>query len=68
MTTIDNIPHVCTNCRERHNMCKYDYTSNNCEHFVIGKCYICSIRNDEEANMLCFAEDMSGHGCPNFKE
>ena len=46
-------------------MCGYDYMADNCEHFVIGKCFVCANKNKEE---LCQAEDMSGFPCCNFIE
>ena len=63
--TMSEIRRICTNCAIRHDMCGYDYMTDNCENFVIGKCFICANRDKEE---LCQAEDMSGFPCRNFKK
>ena len=62
---MNEIKRICYNCAIRHDMCGYDYMTDDCEHFVIGKCFICVNRHNEE---LCQAEDMSGFPCRNFKE
>ena len=54
---------ICINCALRHNICGYDYMTESCEYFEIGKCFICANKNNKE---LCQAEDMSGYGCNNF--
>ena len=72
--------HECIDCRKRHDGCTYfkefEFISDNfkhqvdCPYFVIGKCFVCKHRNmiGAEYNDICYAEDMSGHGCPNFAE
>ena len=63
---IDNVVHDCSNCALRHNMCGYEPPKKNeeCSHFEIGKCFICSLRFEEG---MCYAEDWSGYNCPNYK-
>ena len=62
--------HTCTNCDLRHEMCGHDFNTDNCEFFVIGKCFRCKMAGipHNECSDICRAEDMSGYGCPNFIE
>ena len=66
MINNEEIIHNCINCAERHNLCPYD-ASDNCQHFVLGKCFRCKYNGSKPVPGICYATDKSGWPCNNFK-
>lgn len=76
--SISEIPHICTYCDLRHEMCGFPvpYNNNPCRHFVLGGCFTCKLggydgakdENIAEGKPCVYAMVYDYERCRNYKK